>query len=95
MPCDTSAINDFFRTGRFPSLRVRSDDCNEQEPSQLCDILWMTVNAVDHVESRHTAALGRNLTSCHNHVVRTVIQNGCEAWRHCGNEVSALLPFKR
>ncbi|KAL1250354.1 hypothetical protein QQF64_021359 [Cirrhinus molitorella] len=118
MPFDMSSINDCYKTGRFPSLRVRTDNCSKvrnsipfyKNPSS-CSRCCGREAVVVPDDCTCSGACGNevygrirpvchhnpcsNLTSCHDHAVNTVIQDGCESWRHCGDEGSVSFPVDK
>ncbi len=118
MSFNKSALNSFWKVGRFPSLRVKSDDCSKVKSSVSvhknpcsCVACCGREAVVVQDDCKCSGACGKqvygciktlsqhnpysNETSCHDHVVKTVIQDGCESWRHCGNEGSVSFPVNK
>ncbi|XP_042569677.1 keratin-associated protein 4-8-like [Cyprinus carpio] len=118
MPCNKSSINNCCKVGRFPSLRVKSDDCSKVKCSVpvlknpcSCVTCCGREAVVVQDDCKYSGACGKqvygcikpvcqhnpcsNLTSCHDHVVKTVIQDDCESWRRCGNEEFVSFPVNK
>ncbi|KAL1250355.1 hypothetical protein QQF64_021360 [Cirrhinus molitorella] len=113
-----SSINDCNKVGRFPSLRVKSDNCSKlRRPIPFwknpcsCAKCCGHEAAVIQDDCTYSGASGNqvygcirpvcqhnpcnNLTSCHDHSVKTVFQDSCESWRDCENEVPVSFPANK